>query len=843
MNSMDQSLGKLPLETLFQHLNSSRQGLSNAEAKARLVKSGYNDPIAKHNKHLVKDLIKQFFNPLLIILIVASVLEAILGEFINSIVILLMVSLSVIINFVQSFRSKNALDILRHSVAPQAKVLRDNRWQEIERRNVVPGDIVRFLSGDLVPADAKLVEAVDLFVQESALTGESFPVQKHASDENSRSSDDLSNNVFLGSSVISGSGTAIIYATGECTIFGEVASRLATKPPETEFERGTNQFSILISKTVFILVVLVFLINALLGRNLLQSLMFSVALAVGLTPEFLPMIIAVTLSQGALNMSKRKVIVKSLPALQNLGSIDILCSDKTGTLTTGEMEVIEVLDCRGQRQNEVLQIARLNSYFETGVKSPLDEAILKNIEPSTFAGFEKTGEVPFDFQRRRLSIAVRRNKQNLLIVKGAPEAVLSLCRFCHLDHVVVDFNDKIKEQANHVISEMSAKGLRVLAVGTRKLQGDEKSLDKAEFDLVLEGFLAFSDPPLDDAAVAISKLYDDGVRVKILTGDHPLVAKNICEQVGIDASELLLGDDIDRVNDAALGKLAEKINVFARVSPTQKNRIILALKHRGHVVGYIGDGVNDAPSLHNADVGISAAAAVDVAREAAGVVLIERRLTVLHGGIIEGRVAFGNVMKYLLMGTSSNFGNMLSMAVASLFLPFLPMLPSQILLNNVLYDFAQLTIPTDSVDEIYARKPHNWDISVIRKFMTAIGPISSAFDFVTFVILLQVFHADEAFFQTGWFVESMLTQSLVLFVIRTVGSPFANRPSLFLFTTVLLIVFMALWLPFSPLAAVFGFVPLSFPFLLFILLVTGVYLIVVQIIKRKIMEKLMEVKI
>ncbi|HYP86589.1 MAG TPA: magnesium-translocating P-type ATPase, partial [Polyangiaceae bacterium] len=644
--------------------------------------------------------------------------------------------------------------------------------------------------------------------------------------------------VLLGTSVVSGTGSAVIFAIGSDTAFGDIVERLAARPPETEFERGTARFGMLILETVVFLVLFILVVNVALGRNALDSLLFSVALAVGLTPGFLPMISTVTLAQGAVQMARENVIVKHLPAIQNLGSIDVLCSDKTGTLTAGTMSLDASLDAFGVPSPRALRFGSLNSQFETGIDSPLDAAILARPIDDT-DGFEKTDELPFDFERRRVSVVVKKGGEGLLVTKGAPEGVLAVCAAVERAGVSEPLGPELRESCLETFRTLSARGFRVLAVATKSVDpaGGLRAADESELTLV--GFLTFADHLLDGVAETIARLRDDGVTVKILTGDNELVTRHICEQVGIDASNLVLGSELGRLDAAALAQVAEARDVFARVSPAQKHRIIGALKGRGHVVGFMGDGINDAPSLHAADVGISVAGAVDVAREASDIILLEPRLDVLHAGILAGRKSFGNVLKYLLMGTSSNFGNMFSMAAAALFLPFLPMLPTQILLNNFLYDAAQITIPTDRVDPSYIKKPQRWDIRLIRNFMLLIGPVSSAYDFLTFFVLLKVFHFGERQFHTGWFLESLATQTLVLFVIRTARKPWSHRPSWPLVATTLLIVSVALVLPFSRFAGTFGLEPLPLRYFAFLFIVVTTYLALVELVKERVMRRLL----
>lgn len=833
---------RLALQEAVGDASATPAGLTTEEARRRLQRHGPNEPARHGRATAARQLLALFANPLVLILLLASVVSSAVGEVTNAAIIALIVGLSIALNFAQSYRSQRAADRLRESVALRATVRRDGAWAELPAHALVPGDVIRLGAGDLVPADARLLESRDLYVQQAALTGESLPVEKRAATpgpgpvdaENPATAPDL---VFLGTSVVSGTAVAEVTATGAATAFGDVAARLAARPPETEFDRGTRRFGMLILETVLFLVLFVFLLNAAFRRDPLESLLFAVALAVGLTPEFLPMITTVTLAQSAARMARGKVIVKHLSAMQNFGSIDVLCSDKTGTLTTGDMALDRAVDPAGRPADRPFLLGYVNSAFETGVRSPLDAAILRHGQPDMGA-YEKRDEVPFDFERRLLSVVVRSPSGLVLVAKGAPESVLARCTALELDGGARPLDAAARARCEAVARDLGADGYRVLAVAWRSCPEQDAYHAADEAGLTLAGFLAFVDPPLPGAAGMIEDLRREGVAMKILTGDSDLVARHVCGQVGLALDRVVLGEELDRVSDAALLRLAQDATVFARVSPAQKNRVILALKRAGHVVGYLGDGINDAPSLHAADVGISVASAVDVAKDAADIILLERGLDVLHRGILEGRQAFGNVMKYLLMGTSSNFGNMFSMAGASLLLPFLPMLPTQILLNNFLYDLAQVTIPTDHVDPSFVRKPRRWDISFIRDFMLVIGPISSIYDFLTFGALLLVLHASEAAFHTGWFVESLATQTLVLFVIRTMGNPLKSRPSLPLAATTLLVVAVGLALPWTPLAGPLGFVALPPAFFAFLVLVVATYLALVQLAKRALARRL-----
>jgi Mg2+-importing ATPase len=808
-------------------------GLTTEQARALLVQFGPNEPLPPQKRNVIRDVLRRFANPLVAILLLASVASAFGGDFINASLVLCIVAVSVLVEFIQTRRSERAADALKEQVALTATVLRDGHFAELLRRLVVPGDIVRLAAGSMVPADGVVREGNDLHLSEAALTGESLPVEKHPNDA-----------VLMGSSVVSGTGLVSIQKTGLNTAFSEIAKSLAQRAPQSEFERGIARFGAFILKTVLFLVLFVFMVSALMHRDPLQSLLFAVALAVGLTPEFLPMITTVTLTRGAVRMAKSKVIVKNLAAIQNFGSIDILCCDKTGTLTTGEMTLDSWVDPLGEKSERPLLLAYLNSYFESGIDNPIDEAVLRKAnlnaldsavlrhEHPDISEFSKLDEIPFDFERRRVSVVAARAGDAILVTKGAPEAVIAVCSRIEASGAVRTLDDATRRAAVTVFEALSAKGYRVLGVGYTSVDRNQACSKADERDLVLAGFIAFSDPARPDAAETLAKLAEEGIRVYVLTGDNELVTRQICEQVGVPVGEILLGSDLSKLSDSALFHEVETTRVFARVSPAQKNRILRALKAHAHVVGFLGDGINDAPCLHAADVGISVSSATDVARDAADIILLEPGLTVLLTGVLEGRRAFGNVMKYLLMGTSSNFGNMFSMAGAAVLLPFLPMLPTQILLNNFLYDLAQISIPSDTVDPEFVQKPRRWDINLIRRFMLWVGPISSLYDFLTFFVLLKVFHASERSFHTGWFVESLATQTLVIFVIRTAKNPFKSRPSAGLVATSLAVVALGLLLPWSPFAHALGFVPLPLAYFAFLAVATATYMGIVELVKR-----------
>ena len=811
-----------------------RAGLTGAAAAAALAANGPNEPVAPKSHAGLLTFLGALFDPLAIILVVAAAIDGFVGQVKDAQIIVAVVFIGGLINFLQTYRSQAAVDRLRSRVLPTATVFRDGAWLEAPQRKIVPGDLIWLSAGDLVPADSMLLASKDLHLQQSALTGESFPVEKRAAtnDEQPVSRPDSPYMVFLGTNVVSGVAQAVVATTGPRTVFGGIAERLALRPEETAFERGLRRFGGFILRAVLFLLSLLLVISIAFHHNAFQSLLFAVALAVGMTPEFLPMITSVTLGKGAIEMARRKVIVKHLASIQNLGSIDVLCSDKTGTLTAGEMKVERAIRPDGSPSAEVLTLAWLNSRYETGIRSPLDTAIL-SAECQQSTSYRKLDEIPFDFERRRVSVVMERGTERILISKGSPEGILSICNTSQNGDHATQLDEAARAACQSRFEELSRSGFRTLAVASKRVEIAEAYTVAHETGLCLAGFIAFSDPPLKDAAEMLTALRADGVAMKIITGDNELVTRHVCDRVGMNVTSIIRGDDIDVMTDPALEHAAETFDVFARVSPMQKNRIILALKRRGHVVGYMGDGINDAPSLRAADVGISVATAVDVAREAADMILLEPGLQVLHAGILEGRKAFGNIMKYVQMGTSSNLGNVISMAAGSFFLPFLPMLPTQILLNNFLYDISQITIPTDNVDSAYLRSPQQWDIAAIRRFSLTLAPLSSLYDFLTFYVLLRLFHADEALFHTGWFVESLATQTLVLFVIRTESSPWRNRPSMPLTATIALAVVAALLLPFSPFANALGFTPLPGAFFPFLIVVIATYLLLVEVIKRR----------
>ncbi|HZX31989.1 MAG TPA: magnesium-translocating P-type ATPase [Rhodocyclaceae bacterium] len=825
---------RLSITALLERTAASPNGLSSGEAAARLAQFGPNVIHGERKRALALQFLAKFRNPLVIILLVASGLSVLTGDVTSFFIIGAIVLVSVTLDFVQEYRAGQAAERLRQSVAVRGRVLRDGKPTEIPLAELVPGDVALLAAGDLIPCDGRVLEAKDFFVNQALLTGEPYPVEK-APGESPTDTDILSagNAVLLGTSVISGSARVLMCRTGQDTALGEIADTLLAKAPPTAFEQGTQHFGILIMHMTILLVLFVLLVNAFFHRPWLDSFLFAVALAVGLTPELLPMVVSVTLSRGAVRMAASKVIVKRLASIHNLGSMDVFCTDKTGTLTEARIHLERHLDPLGRESRRVLELAYFNSFFETGMKSPLDDAILEHQEIDASA-WRKIDEVPFDFERRRISVLLDDGTQRLLVVKGAPEDILRLSVSHGLDgEAGHPLDDAVRMRINGQFEALSREGFRVLGIAWRQVGMDHPhAVVGDETELVFAGFAAFLDPPKESAKAALAGLAADQVTVKVITGDNELVTQHVFSQLGLPVTGVLTGAALQEMDDLALAARVEEVNLFCRVAPAQKNRIILALKQRGHVVGYLGDGINDAPSLHSADVGISVAGAVDVAKAAADMILLEHDLGVLHAGVQEGRRTFGNIMKYIMMGTSSNFGNMFSMAGSSLFLPFLPMLPVQILLNNLLYDISELPIPLDRVDDDYLVHPRHWDMAFIRNFMLVVGPVSSVFDFLTFYVMLAVFHAGEALFHTGWFVESMATQVLVIFIIRTRRNPFRSRPNPWLVTCSLSVVAVAVLLPFTPAGMHLGFVAppaFFFPILAALLLF---YLLAVEGMKQ-----------
>jgi Mg2+-importing ATPase len=835
-------LAQYSTDQVLQRLNSTIGGLSTTEAEERLETYGLNEVAREKRQSLLKRLWETGKNPLVILLLALAFVSFVTGDMRATVVISLMVVLGVSLRFFQELRADLAAERLKAMVTTTATVVRDGQAQEIPLKFLVPGDVIRLSAGDMVPADVRLIASKDLFVNQAALTGEALPVEKLATIQTPAAKNPLEipNVCFLGTNVESGTATAVVVLTGENTYFGSLASRIVGQRVVTSFDKGIDSFTWLMIRFMLVMVPAVFLINGLSKGDWLEAFFFALAVAVGLTPEMLPMIVTVNLSKGAIAMSHKKAIVKRLNAIQNFGAMDVLCTDKTGTLTEGRIVLEKHLDIHGDENDDILDYAYLNSFYQTGLKSMLDDAVLSHTGPdeqeAVKARYRKVDEIPFDFVRRRMSVVVADQLDgHRLICKGAVEEVLSLCTRLDAHGQILPLKETDFAEAKALVDRLNADGFRVVALAYKEMPGTQSEYTvKDETDLILLGFLAFLDPPKATASDAIRALHDSQIRIKVLTGDNEIVTGRICQEVGLTISPMLLGNQIENMTDAELAEAADKSTVFAKLSPIHKERIIRALQRRGHVVGFLGDGINDAPALRAADVGISVDSAVDIAKESSDIILLETSLTVLQEGVIEGRKVFGNIIKYIKMAASSNFGNMFSVVGGSLFLPFLPMLPMQILVNNLLYDFSQTTIPTDGVDAEWLSRPRKWAIGDLRRFILFIGPISSIFDYLTFFIMLYVFNAwhKPELFHTGWFVESLFTQTLIIHVIRTNKIPFIqSRASLPLTLTSILIVGIGAALPLSPLAGALGFTPLPVAYWGLLALMLVSYIVLTQIVK------------
>lgn len=815
-------------EQLFEILKTSKNGLTDEEAARRILVDGPNVISDKKEIGIVIEFLTYFKSPLILILLVASGISFYFGQVTNSIIVGIMIFASVILDFAEEHSASNAAKKLKEQVGSTATVIRSGVEKEIKAADVCVGDVIFLCSGDMIPADARLIEADDFFVNQSALTGESFPREKHPGfqDNNDRT-------VFLGSSVVSGTARAVVFQTGSKTTFGKIAVSLLQKEEKSDFEIGTAKFGFFISKIILFLVLLIFLLQALLHKDILESFMFAVAIAVGVTPELLPVILSVTMARGSARMAKSGVIVKRLSALPNLGSMDVLCTDKTGTLTEDKIQLVNFTDVSGVENEQVFLYTYLNSFYQTGVNNPLDKAVL-DYQELKMNEYKKVEEIPFDFVRKVMSVAVLGPNGRTLITKGAPEEVIAHCTSYVIKQEDKPLTDLVKQQALATYASMSHDGFRVLAVAIKSdIEPKEQYTKEDESDLTLLGFVSFLDPAKEDVKNVLLKLEQLGIEIKIITGDNELVTQHICCLIHLEVKGVLLGKDIHTMTDDALGARAESTTIFARFSPDEKNRVIRALRNHGHVVGYMGDGINDAPSLQNADVGISVDTAVDVARESADVILTQKSLVSIVNGVMEGRRSFGNTMKYIMMGLSSNFGNMFSVLGAIFYLPFLPMLPAQILLNNFIYDASQITISTDHVDEDWISTPRKWNLNRIKKFMYTFGIVSSVFDLITFYVLFSVFQANASVFQTGWFMESLATQTLVIHIIRTRKIPFLqSRASFWLTFSTFACLAIGWMIPYTFIGAFFNFSPLPFFIVGILIGLTFAYLAVVEIMKR-----------
>ncbi|MFA6096523.1 MAG: magnesium-translocating P-type ATPase [Candidatus Paceibacterota bacterium] len=833
---ISEDYAKTDIEKLAKTLKADlKKGLTTDEAIRRTNIYGKNEISKKKKVSPVIKFLSYFNNPMVIILIIAALLSGLTGEIENLIIIFLMVFLSVIMNFYQEYKSNKAADEIAKKLAVRATVMRNGVKVDVLTKHIVPGDVVLLSAGDIVPADGRIVQSDDFFINESVLTGESFPQEKTANDAGEN------NIVFSGTNVVSGYSQVLIVNTGANTEYGKIADKLADTNEVNAFELGIRDFGYFIIKIIVVIVLIIFLINAIEKKDLLDSFIFSIAVAVGITPELLPMIMSVNMAKGSINMAKKGVIVKRLSAIPDFGSMDILCTDKTGTLTEDKITLVKYIDLSGGEDKSVLRLAYINGYYETGIKSLLDKAIL-DFKSVAMDDLNKVDEIPYDFMRKRSSIIYAEAGNRQMVTKGAPEEVFKICSTCLDGGKAVELSQAEFVKINKVYEDLSKQGFRVLAIATKDVQDDKKIYPKSEESgMTLVGFTVFYDPPKKGVAETLDFMKKHGIEIKILTGDGLLITKKICEDIGFQIKGSISGENLDlnKMSVSSISAIAEKTNVFARLSPIQKERIISVLRKKGYVVGYLGDGINDAPSLRSADVGISVDNAVDVAKETADIILLKKGLKELMDGVLEGRKTFGNTMKYLMMGLSSNFGNMFSMIGAALYLPFFPMMPGQILLNNFIYDTSQLSIPLDNVDDEYLKKPKHWDMNFIKLFMYVFGPISSLFDFITFYVLFHVFGLADGAFQTGWFIESLATQTFVIYVIRTRKIPFLeSTPSKYLLASTIGAMCLGIILTMPFIGKVFGFIFPSSGVFISLFAIVSAYLVVVEIVKQIFYRKL-----
>lgn len=827
----------LPAEKLLSDLNTTEQGLSQQEAQDRLKQYGKNTLQEQKQITALVLFLNQFKSPLVLILIFAASISIIVSEWTDAVIVLAVVIGSAILGFVQEYSASNAVEKLRRQVTIKSSVLRDGQIRQLPSEEIVPGDIVFLSAGSLIPADGVLLSASDFFVNQAVLTGETFPVEKTPDILPDKSSlAERTNSIFMGTSVNSGTARALIVETGTATLFGQIAERLNLHPPETDFERGIQRFGYLLTQVMLVMVILVLAVNIFLAKPPIDSLLFALALAVGMAPELLPAIISITLAQGAQKMAKQGVIVRRLNSIENFGSMDILCTDKTGTLTEGIVHLDGALDVEGNPSNDVLTFAYLNAKYQSGLNNPLDDEIRSYAERAgvDIDGMEKESEIPYDFVRKRLSVIVHdRHGSRKLITKGALEHVLDVCKDVQTRDGSISLDDERKNEIEQHFSAWSEKGFRVLGLAIKEVSKIQNTFSRAdETGLSFAGFLLFFDPPKKDAQKVLADLSKRGVQIKIITGDNRKVALHVAEAVNLPITGTLTGKEIDDLHDEALWHAAERVSLFAEVDPNQKERIILSLQKMGHVIGYMGDGINDAPALYAADVGISVDTAVDVAKDAADFVLLKQDLGILKEGIDEGRTTFANTLKYVLTTVSANFGNMFSMAGASMLLPFLPLLAPQILLNNFLSDIPGTTIASDNIDPEWVEKPRRWDTKFIRDYMITFGLVSSVFDFLTFGTLLLIFKASPDEFRTGWFIESLLTELVIALVVRTRHLFFRSRPGNLLLISTLIVIGITFLLPYTRVNSLFGFVPLPMPLLLTVTGLIVLYVLCAEITKK-----------
>lgn len=854
---------KLDMEKVYEKLESSSKGLSEQESEERLEQYGLNEISYNKEDTWYVQLVKAFINPFILVLITLAIVSFVTDvamqkqgskDWTTVIIIVIMVSISGFLRFFQEFRSGKEAEKLKALVHNTVDILRkDTGRQEIPMSELVPGDIIRLAAGDIIPGDLRIIHSKDLFISQSMLTGESDSVEKYSvvkEDDKKRSALELENICFMGTNVVSGSGIAIAVNTGNQTYFGSMAKNLAEKRPQTSFDKGVNSVSWLLIKFMFVMIPLVFFLNGFIKGDWVSAFLFALSIAVGLTPEMLPMIVTTNLAKGAVFMSKHKTVVKSLNSIQSFGAMDVLCTDKTGTLTQDKIVLEKHLNIHGNEDDRVLKHAYLNSYYQTGLKNLMDLAVIDYGREIGLEAVEdkyiKVDEIPFDFARRRMSVVLKdKEGETQLVTKGAIEEMLSICSLTEYNGEVTELTDEIRNEVMEIARGLNEDGMRVIGVAYKTNPRSEGLFSvEDEKNMVLIGYIGFLDPPKDSAATAIKALHEYGVTVKILTGDNEIVTKKICKEVGIKVDKILLGLQVEEMGEKELKEIVEEVTIFAKLSPLQKSRVIKALQSNGHVVGYMGDGINDAPALKDADVGISVDTAVEIAKESADIILLEKSLMVLEEGVIEGRRTFGNIIKYIKMTASSNFGNMFSVLVASIFLPFLPMLPIHILIQNLLYDTSQIAIPWDTMDEDYLKQPRKWNASGIGKFMIFIGPISSIFDIVTFLVMWFVFKANvgtehaQALFHSGWFVEGLLSQTLIVHMIRTKKIPFIqDRASFPVIISTIIVMVLGIIIPFTAFGRSVDLVALPFSYFIWLIGILFAYCFLTQIVKKWYIDK------
>ncbi|WP_048627422.1 magnesium-translocating P-type ATPase [Listeria ivanovii] len=833
-------------EEILEEVGVMDSGLTRVEVAIRQAEFGRNQTVEEQKVSQLRLFVRAFNNPFIYILVLLMVISYLTADMEATIIMAIMIFTSGLLGFIQSSRAERASYALKNMVKNKVNVLRDGKMTVVTQDEVVPGDVIEISVGDIIPADARVISATDLLINQSALTGESIPTEKYVDDK--RATPEIferENLLFMGTDVLSGHGRAVILRTGSATFFGSLSIAATEKRGDTSFDKGVKTISKLLFYFMLVMVPIVFLINGLMKGNWLEAFLYAVAIAVGLTPEMLPMIVSTNLAKGAINMSSEKVIMKELSAIQNIGAMDILCTDKTGTLTEDKLELVTYIDSQGGKSTKVLEMAYLNSYFQTGWKNVLDQAIMTRLSKKVANGWNKIGEIPFNFDRRRLSVIVENNLETRIITKGAVEEMLTVCTHKDIDGAISALTKQEKKELQEMCAEMNRSGIRVIGVAYKSQKTGEAFTKEDEENMIIAGFLGFRDPVKSSTKEAITSLFKNKINVKVLTGDNEIVTKRICQEVGIPANGFLLGTEVDELMDEELMQALRKYYIFAKLTPMQKSRIIELLKEAGHTVGFLGDGVNDAPALRKADVGISVDTAADITKDASSVILLEKSLTVLNDAVMEGRNVFGNILKYIKMTASSNFGNVFSVLIASAFIPFLPMLSLHLLLQNLLYDSSQLTLPWDKMDRSFLKKPHAWEQKGMLRFILCIGPVSSIFDIATFLIMWFVFSAntmaEQALFHSGWFVVGLLTQTLVVHMIRTEKIPFIqSRATAPVMISTLIVMSLGLIIPFTGFGHSIGFVSLPGSYFPWLVLVLVGYMATMQVVKMLYIRKFRE---